>query len=261
VAGPDPLPASDAADASAPAAADWDVVLPTTAPLGVTSHEAPPAGNQDSAGGESPLPAVVDDLVVTSTGATSAGVDVLTDLVPAAGGGETQDVEIPPAVVLERLDSGPRAAGGAPHEQRYTALRGLVRRSERDRLAAAMLLWEAREQRDHEHLDQTWPEYVSGAGLSKSAASKMLKAADVFRGQWLQLAQVDQADLNLERVYLASRLVTEQGLATMAALHEAVANPSHQLVAQLRGDEPADRCECTCPECGRKVNHIREVAS
>jgi hypothetical protein len=138
---------------------------------------------------------------------------------------------------------------------RLEIIRQLVRVAERNRIAAALLLLKAWDDREYESLEKSWPEYYSECGIGKSEASKMLTVARTFRGQLMSLQQADADELSLERAYLAARLVREEVMGHTDALAAAVSTPSSGLVALLKGDEPADRC--VCPGCGN--NHVRRV--
>jgi hypothetical protein len=144
-------------------------------------------------------------------------------------------------------------------EERYARLTFLLKRSRHDRLLATLHLHEAWKRQEWEQLGTTWPDYYDGLGLEKSTVSKMLRVGQVFSDLWRGLPEADQALLSVERLYLAARLADRDQLTPSAALAEAVANPTSQLVAQLKGDEPADRCEHhECPNCGGSIWHNRK---
>jgi hypothetical protein len=47
------------------------------------------------------------------------------------------------------------------------------------------------------------------------------------------------------------------GWAAGDAIDAVVANPTSRLIALRTGDEPTERCRCTCASCGREVWHDR----
>jgi len=140
-------------------------------------------------------------------------------------------------------------------EGRHILIRRLVVEAERNRIAAALLLLKAWEDREYEALNRSWPEYYQEVGLGKSEVSKMLRVAATFRGMLNELPAADAGELSLERAYYAARLVREEVMSHTDALAAAVSTPSSGLVALLKGDEPADRCVCS--NCGN--NHVRRA--
>lgn len=195
---------------------------------------------------------VVDEPVaaVVSDEPPPVGDPALTSTAPS----DKHTGDLVPAAALSPADS---VAG-----QRYAQIGLLLRRSRQDSLVAALNLHQAYQNQEWEQLGISWSDYYGGLSLEKSTVSKMLRVGQVFNGAWLTLPEADQAELSVERLYLAARLADRDQLTPSAALAEAVANPTHQLVSQLKGDEPTDRCQHhVCPDCGGSVWHNRKGAA
>jgi hypothetical protein len=140
-------------------------------------------------------------------------------------------------------------------EGRFAAIRAFIRAAQHAMLNASVLL--ARAHDTEEWRDLGFPSFTAYAAeleIPQSAASKMVRVGRTFseNGEpaWSTLPTHDQAELSIERLYLAARRV-ELGQCTVAeAVHDAVAHPPRWHRALLRGDEPLDERPCTCPVCG-----------
>jgi hypothetical protein len=163
-----------------------------------------------------------------------------------------------PAAVVVNTPASAQAGNGEVDEaqQRLSAIRSLCREAARSHLAASLLLAQAYDRGDHSRFGLSWSAYVADhVGLTKGTASKMLTVARTFKGAWMSLPEDQQAELSLERTYLAAKLVEVNGLAVEEALSKAVSQPAHHLVAERLGEEPVDQRPVTCPDCGEVVWH------
>lgn len=144
-------------------------------------------------------------------------------------------------------------------ESRFQWLRRTIGRTRRQMILVALELQRAYAAGDYQVLGVDWPTYYGNLGLSRSQVSKMLAVANAFGSRPLDLSEHEQQELSLTRLYLGKRLI-DGGADPEDALADVVHHPTEQLVAKLKGDEPADRHPCTCPDCGKELWHSPPVA-
>jgi hypothetical protein len=141
-------------------------------------------------------------------------------------------------------------------DHRHEAIQTLAAKATTDHLAAAALLYAAREEKDYVRLGlESWAAYLDSVGVSRSQDSKLRKAYSTFGGEW---GRAMGLGLTTERLYLAARVTERDGLDYQDGLALAVNTPSHELVARLKGEE-LEPTMCACPECGH--SHRRKEAA
>ena len=133
-------------------------------------------------------------------------------------------------------------------EERNDAIQTLAGRATHDSLAAAALLYAAREEKDWVKLGlESWAAYLDSVNVSRSQDSKLRKAYTVLGPTWAQVLMGPM--LTTERLYLAARVAEQEGLDAHEALALAESTPSYELVARLKGEE-LEPTMCACPTCG-----------
>jgi hypothetical protein len=140
-------------------------------------------------------------------------------------------------------------------EGRFAAIRQCIRTAQNSLLNASVLLAHAFEAEEWRTLGfASFTAYTGELEIRQSAASKMVRVGRRFaengRPLWWSLPAHDQAELSIERLYLAARRVEAGQCSVGEAIHDAVAHPPRWHRALLRGDEPLDERPCVCPECG-----------
>jgi len=210
-----------------------------------TYSQVPPAGATAESNGEATPPPVEPvaetDAVHPPDGSTSD---------------DPPQVPQPAVVAVDPATAGPPSPDDPP-EVRAGQIRERVTRSKRLLMEAAILLRHAYERDDHQALGVSWADYYSSLGLESSNVTKMLTAARVLGDEWQQLTPAAREHVSVEQLYQASLLVTRNEWGTGAAIDAAVSNPTSRLIALRTGDEPADKCRCSCPNCGRELYHDR----
>jgi hypothetical protein len=205
--------------------------------------ENPPAGGSDGS--------AVDD--------TPPGVDVAEPEPYSDAPGVSEDpsrversaVVTVPAAAAERQPS----PEDSP-EERASQIRERVTAAKRLTMEAAILLNHAALRNDHVALGVSWKDFYSSLGLERSTVSKMIAAARALGEEWTALTPTAREHVSLEAAYQGALLV-KAGWTAGDAIDAVVANPTSRLIALRTGDEPTERCRCTCASCGREVWHDR----
>jgi hypothetical protein len=140
---------------------------------------------------------------------------------------------------------------------RFEAIRSRVRTAQKALIEASVLLAQAYDLEEWRALGfSSFTAYAAELEIQQSVASKMVRIGRTFsehgRPLWHALSARDQAELSIERLYLAARRAEAGDCTANEALHDAVAHPPAWHRAMLDGREPLDARPCVCPKCGTR---------
>lgn len=196
-----------------------------------------------------------------SPAGSSAETPGTVDPPPAEADRDTAPIAADPpqdgaSLALEPAGDAPPSPDDPP-ELRASQIRDRVTASKRLMMEAAILLQNASERQDHVKLGVSWADYYASLGLERATVSRMLTAARTLGDEWMGLSTAAREHVGLESAYQGALLVTREGWSASDAMDAVVSTPTAHLIALRTGDEPADRCMCTCPKCGREAWHTR----
>lgn len=169
-----------------------------------------------------------------------------------------------PAIAVDRLPDIAKLPGRAGCEERFLIMQTLWRRLQADFLVVTLLVHKARVDKEWAVLGfETWKEYGEAIGIASPTLSKMLYVAKRFRGNWVTLSEADRADLTMDRLYYAGKLLDlgeyddEED-----ALHSAVATPQRYIWEAYLAANAAKYGDTQhrCPDCGFLHNVVEPDA-
>lgn len=224
----------------------------------------------DTATGESDICRFVDGELLRESGLVDGIMEIVEAQEPAmdVGGLETWAAAVEripaPHELPEEAQVMARGLEGA--KERFVIAQGLWQRAQKDLLTICLIIQQAIANRDWWQLEfDTMEQWADAIGISAPMISKMRSVSRVFGTSWMQLPDVDRAELTVDRLYYAARLV-ETGYypEPKEALHEAVAQPQRYIYAEwhhrrkelvkTHQGQPTHEC----PVCGQ-VHVIRDA--
>ena len=140
-------------------------------------------------------------------------------------------------------------------ESRFRMARELNNTAERAWMAMAVVIQKGMQMGDAKTLGfEDYQQWGDAIGVSTTVMSKLRTIGRHFAGKWELLPDADKAELSMEGLYIAARMVKLGRWTEEQALNEAVAQPVHRLWHEYKlGEEEArgERDHHACPLCGQ----------
>jgi hypothetical protein len=147
------------------------------------------------------------------------------------------------------------SAGVEGAERRFNMARELNHTAERAWMEMAVVIQKGMQKGDAHTLGfEDYKQWGDAIGISATLMSKLRTIGRHFAGTWELLPDAQKAELSMEGLYIAARMVKLGRWTEEEALNEAVAQPVHRLWHEYKlGEEEArgKRDHHACPLCGQ----------